>query len=143
MTKEQKNFSSLVLSVLGLFFFSTLFVWADVGDVYYFETEKASIYGIKGKVGNLRPEKFKFTIKEKSVDFRGGKIIGDYSFITEKDGFGSSDLLFVGDQREVFSWVQNSWSIIASATFDGEIFKLTQNWWNGEVSIVFARCDKF
>lgn len=129
--------------VTMLFSFIAFSALADIGDVFYCETEKASVYDIEGKVGNLRPEKFKFTITEDSIEFRGGKIIGDYSFRDKKDGFGSSDLLFVGEQREVFSWVQNSWTIMASANFDGAIFKFTQNSWDGKITVVFATCDKF
>ena len=130
--------------VTMLFSFIAFSASADIGDVFYCETETASVYDIEGKVGDLRPEKFKFTITEDSIDFRGSKIIGDYSFRDKKkDGFGSSDLFFVGKQREVFSWVQNSVSIMASANFDGAIFKFTQNSWDGQISFVFATCDKF
>ena len=139
-----KTFSKIKTNIIIIFsYFFSVCAYADIGDVYFCDTEKASVYDIEGKVGNLRPEKFKFTITDKSIEFRGSEIIGDYAFLTEKDGFGSSDLLFVGSQREVFSWVQNTWTIMASANFDGEIFKLTQNSWNGEITLMFARCDKF
>ena len=143
MTKKQKNFSSFVLSALGFFFSFTLSAWAGVGDIYFCKTEKAFLYGIDGKVGNIEPDLFTFTMKEDAVVFQGSEILGNFILETDDGPIASENLnLYLGDEVDRFSWVKNSPNITSSALFNADILQLTLNWWDSTTSIVFASCQK-
>ena len=137
------SFKIMINTIIILFYFFSFSAWAGAGDIYFCKTEKAFLYGIDGKVGNIKPDVFTFTMKEDAVVFQGSEILGNFILKTDDGPIASENLnLYLNDQVDRFSWVKNSPNITSSAIFNDDILQLTLNWWDNTTSVVFASCQK-